>query len=383
MTNISYYFDTNTIGNSYVWTLVVSNGQALAESQTNLTVEMLPNSGGTATNGGLTFAATSAPLNGLLMASAIINGVPASYIYQPLPSIGDTSGGTAIYNFTITNAGNYEIEALVNAPNANANSFYVNIDSQPQDPTMIWDIMPLTTGFEQRAVSWRGNGSQNNDQFIPKTFNLGVGPHQIIFVGRGPGTALASFTLIPVASATANASQPPATVNSINNSVRAVAVSTPLITNMSTNYVAVAGQTVTLNAGVANISSVSTLAYQWRFNSVNLSMANDATLTLKSVTTNQSGTYTLAASNESGTVVSSPIILTVYPTAAATLAAATHLEDRFDFYVNGVPGYHYEVQASTNLVDWIPLQTNTAPFLLIDPDAGKFKQRFYRSLYVQ
>ena len=383
ITNISYYFDTNTIGNSYVWTLVVSNGQAWAESQTNLTVEMLPNSGGTATNGGLTFTATSAPLNGLLMASTIINGVQASYIYQPLPSIGDTSGGTAIYNFTITNAGNYEIEALVNAPNANANSFYVNIDSQPQDPTMIWDIMPLTSGFEQRVVSWRGNGSQNNDQFVPKTFNLGVGPHQIIFVGRGPGTALASFTFIPVASATANASQPLATVNSINNSVRAVADSTPLITNISTNYVAVAGQTVTLNAGVANVSSVSTLAYQWRFNSVNLSMANDATLTLKSVTTNQSGTYTLAASNESGTAVSSPIILTVYPTAAATLAAATHLEGRFDFYVNGVPGYRYEVQASTNLVDWIPLQTNTAPFLLIDPDAGKFKQRFYRSLYVQ
>ena len=112
-------------------------------------------------------------------------------------------------------------------------------------------------------------------------------------------------------------------------------------------------------------------------------MANDATLTLKSVTTNQSGTYTLAVSNESGTAVSSPIILTVYPTAAATLAAAAHPEGQFDFSVNGVPGYRYEVQASTNLVDWIPLQTNTAPFLFIDSDAGKFKQRFYRSLYVQ
>ncbi len=99
ITNISYYFDTNTIGNSYVWTLVVSNGQAWAESQTNLTVEMLPNSGGTATNGGLTFTATSVPLNGLLTASTMINGVPASYIYQPLPSIGDASGGSSCLQF--------------------------------------------------------------------------------------------------------------------------------------------------------------------------------------------------------------------------------------------------------------------------------------------
>ncbi len=103
--------------------------------------------------------------------------------------------GAAVYNFTITNAGNYEIQALVNAPNVNANSFYVNIDSQPQDPTMIWDIMPLTSGFEQRIVSWRGNGSENNDQFVPKTFNLGVGPHQIIFVGQRTGYSLGKFYL--------------------------------------------------------------------------------------------------------------------------------------------------------------------------------------------
>jgi hypothetical protein len=206
ITNISYYFDTNMVGNSYVWTLVVSNGQAWAESQTNLTVEASPNPGGTVTtNSGLTFTATSAsvPLNGLLTANTLINGVPTSYFYQPLPSIGDMSGGTAVYNFTITNAGNYEIQALVNAPNLNANSFYVNIDGQPQDPTMIWDIMPLTSGFEQRIVSWRGNGSENNDQIVPKIFNLGVGPHQITLMGREPGTGLASFTLLQVIPASA------------------------------------------------------------------------------------------------------------------------------------------------------------------------------------
>jgi hypothetical protein len=200
ITNISCYFDTNTVGNSYVWTLVVSNGLMWAKSQTNVAVEALPNSGGTPTNGVVTINATNAPVTGLLKTSTTVNGVPVSYIYQPLPSMGASGGGTAVYNFTITNAGNYEIQALVNAPSENANSFYVNIDGQPQNPTMIWDIMPITSGFEQRTVSWRGNGSENNDQIVPKIFNLGAGPHQIVFVGREPYTALSSFVLLPVAS---------------------------------------------------------------------------------------------------------------------------------------------------------------------------------------
>jgi adhesin HecA-like repeat protein len=381
-TNISCYFDTNAIGNSYVWTLVVSNGLLWAKSQTNFTVEALPNSGGTGTNGGITINATSVPVNGLLTTTTMINGVPVSYIYQPLPSMGATGGGAAVYNFTITNAGDYEIQALVNAPSENANSFYVNIDGPPQDSTMIWDIMPVTSGFEQRTVSWRGNGSENNDQIVPKTFNLSAGPHQITFVGREPYTALSSFTLIPVASATAGAAQPGTTVKSVNDGIRGIADSAPLITNASASYEAVAGQTVTLKAGVVNVSSASPLTYQWRFNSVNLSMANDAALTLKSVTTNLSGAYTLAVSNGAGTAVSSPIILTVYPTAAATLTAGVRQGGKFNLSVNGIPGYHYEVQASTNMIDWVPLQTNTAPFLFVDPDAGKFNQRFYRTLYV-
>jgi hypothetical protein len=123
--------------------------------------------------------------------------------------MGASGGGTAVYNFTLTNAGNYAILALVNAPTENANSFYVNIDAQPQNPTMIWDIMPITSGFEQRTLSWRGSGSENNDQIVPKIFNLSAGPHQIIFVGREPYTALASFTLVPVASTQSHATPVP------------------------------------------------------------------------------------------------------------------------------------------------------------------------------
>ncbi len=206
VTNISLCFDTNAVGNSYIWTLVVSNGQAWAESQTNFGVEDITQ--------GPTFTATSGTWSGFLTAQSVINGILSTYIYQSLPSIGSTSGGTAVYDFTITNAGNYEVQALVNAPNLNANSFYVNIDGQPQNPTMIWDIMPVTSGFQQRMVSWRGNGSENNDQIVPKIFNLGAGPHQIIFVGREPGTALAGFTLLQLVPL-AEPPPPPATPNGL------------------------------------------------------------------------------------------------------------------------------------------------------------------------
>jgi hypothetical protein len=172
------------------------------------------------------------------------------------------------------------------------------------------------------------------------------------------------------------------TINQIHNNTQALTASRPLISGTPTHYVAVAGQTVMLNAADRVVSSSSTLVYQWQFNSVNLSMANNATLTLKNVTTNQSGTYSVAVSDGGGTTISGPVILTVYLTAAATLAMAAHPAGQFDLSVSGVPGYRYEVQASTNLVDWVPVQTNTAPFLFIDSDAGKFKQRFYRSLYV-
>ena len=279
----------------------------------------------------------------------------------------------------------------MDAPSTSANSFAVNIDAPPQGPTMIWDILPITSGFEQRIVSWRGSGTANSDQFVPKVFGLSAGAHQICFKGEGPGTSLSSFTLLQVlpAAPAAQQSMPgrlQATMQAKKNlsytNTQTLTASPPLITSTPTNYVVVAGQTIALNAAATGNSSLLALAYQWRFNSVDLPMASNATLMLKNVTTNQSGTYTLSVSDGDETTISSPVMLTVYPTAAATLAMAAHAKNQFGLSLSGVPGYQYEVQASTNLVDWVPIQTNVAPFLFIDPDAGKFQQRFYRSRYV-
>ena len=70
------------------------------------------------------------------------------------------------------------------------------------------------------------------------------------------------------------------------------------------------------------------------------------------------------------------------PTAAASLNAAMHENNRLAFTVNGVAGYQYVVEASTDMVNWVPLETNTAPFSFSDPNAGRFDHRFYRSVYL-
>lgn len=95
-------------------------------------------------------------------------------------------GGKAVFEFTVPKDGDYEVHAIVNAPDDDNNSFYVNIDTPPtDDPLMIWDI-DLTTGFSERTVSWRGNGEAGSNQFDPKVFKLTAGAHKLFLVGREP-----------------------------------------------------------------------------------------------------------------------------------------------------------------------------------------------------
>ena len=115
------------------------------------------------------------------------------YIYQAEQNDIATDG-KATYTFAIATEGDYVIKGMVNAPDDSANSFYVNVDAQPEDPLAIWDISP-TSGFEERVVNWRGNGSADDDEFSPKRFHLAAGEHKLIIVGREPETQLKSLTI--------------------------------------------------------------------------------------------------------------------------------------------------------------------------------------------
>ncbi len=71
---------------------------------------------------------------------------------------------------------------------------------------------------------------------------------------------------------------------------------------------------------------------------------------------------------------------TVAASAAATLANAAHGNSGFTLTVSGQPGHSYTVQASSNLVDWVSLQTNKSPFTFVDTNTSRFSRQFYRSV---
>lgn len=144
-------------------------------------------------------AEMAAPIASFSAAVAVLSApliLTNDFIYLPGDQVEVTNGGKAVFNFTVTNEGSFVIEALVNAPDESSNSFYLNIDAQPEDPEMIWDI-EITSGFEKRMVGWRGNGDSAADEFASKYFKLTAGKHDLIIVGREPGVQLKSLSIRP------------------------------------------------------------------------------------------------------------------------------------------------------------------------------------------
>ena len=144
---------------------------------------------------GLTFGSTSGTISAPFV-------VANNAISQPAYT-GLATSGQAFYPFRITAAGNYVVTAMVNAPSTDNNSLFVNIDAQPSDPVMIWDV-PVTSGFATRTVSWRGNGiasigspSGLTAQYAPKVFGLASGPHLLVIRGREVNCQVGTITIAP------------------------------------------------------------------------------------------------------------------------------------------------------------------------------------------
>jgi sugar lactone lactonase YvrE len=68
--------------------------------------------------------------------------------------------------------------------------------------------------------------------------------------------------------------------------------------------------------------------------------------------------------------------------ATNAISLAGFANGQFSFGGSGTPGYNYAVEASTNLRNWIPIQTNSAPFQFIDISASAYPARFYRTRLV-
>ncbi len=263
--------------------------------------------------------------------------------------------------------------------------------SANQPPTLnpINDLtISKRSGVQTVSLSDITSGSTTENQTLTVTAvssdsNLISGPTLSYTSPNTTGTL--TFTAMPNANGTAIIT---VTVNDgqtrNNTIVRTFTVtvtadtSQTVLANPLTNQLVAVGQTCTFSTTIPLIGHYS---YDWKFNGTNLTSTAGPALVLSNVTTNQAGIYSLTVS-DGHNFTCCAATLTVYGTAAASLAPASHVSGQYAVAVAGVPGYKYVVQASTNLVNWVPLQTNTAPFTFVDANAGKFRQRFYRSVYV-
>jgi hypothetical protein len=121
--------------------------------------------------------------------------VNSGLVSQPAMT-GVDQGGKAEYQVDIPDAGDYTVEMMVNTPSAGADSFFINWDAKPVDPTSIWDV-GVTVGDEMRTVSWRGSSPPDGAQFNPKVWNLNAGLHTLIVRGREGGAQFESIKVIP------------------------------------------------------------------------------------------------------------------------------------------------------------------------------------------
>ncbi len=105
-------------------------------------------------------------------------------------------------------------------------------------------------------------------------------------------------------------------------------VSQPLSQNV------VAGDNVTLSASA---SGTGPLSYQWLRNGGTMGGATVSSLLFLNISSAQSGTYSLVATNPAGVAISSNAVISVYSTAAANFSSSTAHDGQVSLDVTGVP----------------------------------------------
>lgn len=136
------------------------------------------------------------------------------------------------------------------------------------------------------------------------------------------------------------------------------------------------------------VSGNGPMYYQWQLNGLNLVGATNATLTLTNIPLTSAGVYRCIISNALGTVITAGITLDVKRVlpllVSAGSRAAPLTSNGFKLHVSGLAGQGaLVVYASTNLVDWLPIQTNpptVGTLDMVDPGATNQSPLFYRAV---
>jgi hypothetical protein len=145
------------------------------------------------------------------------------------------------------------------------------------------------------------------------------------------------------------------------------------------------GSTLTLvTAGVG----VPTPNFQWQFKGTNI--GTGSALTIPNATVANQGNYQCVLSNPSGSVTSSVVAVSVTQVVRIPQPQIMSLTPNNDGTMGllyyGSSGHTYEIQTSSDLVQWTPLGTNSpteAMNLFIDTNTSQNSSRYYRLKVVQ
>jgi len=68
------------------------------------------------------------------------------------------------------------------------------------------------------------------------------------------------------------------------------------------------------------------------------------------------------------------------PIVAGSPISIAQTQGGFNISVNGTTALSYVILASTDLVNWVALTTNTAPFIFTDSNSAGYPERFYQAI---
>lgn len=394
----------NAAGSATITVTVTAGGVVSSQATQTFTVSVNPaptlnaitnvtlNENTVAQTVGLSGISSGAANENLALSVAAVSSNPAlipnpTVKYSSPSAIGSliltpaaNAAGSATITVTVaasgtTNQASQSFTVTVNpVPTLNA---LTNLTINENSPSKVVSLSGISSGVTNQSPTLAVTASSSDTSLIPNPTVTYTSPGSTGNLSFKPAANAIGTSIITVTVKTSGSGS-----NQVSQSftVTVVNPNAPQITKPLANLTALAGQTISLSITATNPAKGS-LTYAWKHNGTKIS-GTSSSLSLSSVTASSAGVYTVTVANTSGTN-SSSATLTVASSAAASLTpASVPSAGQFNFTVTGITGYKYAVQATTDMVHWTSLVTNTAPFVFTDGNSTQFGQRFYRTVYV-